>query len=236
VAVEARSRSPRAPALEKELAQAFVDAAKRGAWRAAEAPVTRIYGKPEETVRQVDVNPVTAVLKSMSLEKKLQLLHRRRRGEPVARGRTSSADRIDPTPPPPSWRGMRSPRTAETRRMNALDWAAKLVEENGRELAESFLQAARNGEWRAAEALMNRIYGKPEQPLAVTQPEPSALLAFARSLRSMRSWSSCDGCRRRDRRDGTRAFGRRGCAAVRLAPPDPGSEFDVRSPRYSGSQ
>jgi hypothetical protein len=28
------------------------------------------------------------------------------------------------------------------------------------ELAESFLLAARQGEWRAAEALMNRIYGK----------------------------------------------------------------------------
>jgi hypothetical protein len=29
---------------------------------------------------------------------------------------------------------------------------------------------------------MNRIYGKAEQPLAVTRPEPSALQAFARSL------------------------------------------------------
>jgi hypothetical protein len=36
-------------------------------------------------------------------------------------------------------------------------WAARIVEENGRELAESFLSAARNGDWRAAEALMNRI-------------------------------------------------------------------------------
>src|SRR4026207_572132 len=47
--------------------------------------------------------------------------------------------------------------------MSALDWAAKLVEENGRELAEAFLTAAKRGDWRAAEALMNRIYGKPEQ-------------------------------------------------------------------------
>jgi hypothetical protein len=45
--------------------------------------------------------------------------------------------------------------------VTALDWAAKLVEENGRELAESFLDAARQGDWRAAEGLMNRIYGKP---------------------------------------------------------------------------
>jgi hypothetical protein len=47
--------------------------------------------------------------------------------------------------------------------MTALDWAAKLVEEHSQELAESFLRAARNGDWRAADALMNRIYGKPEQ-------------------------------------------------------------------------
>jgi hypothetical protein len=30
--------------------------------------------------------------------------------------------------------------------MSALDWAAKLVEERGQELAESFLNAARNGD------------------------------------------------------------------------------------------
>jgi hypothetical protein len=29
---------------------------------------------------------------------------------------------------------------------------------------------------------MDRIYGKPEQPLAVMRPEPTALQAFARSL------------------------------------------------------
>src|SRR6188474_2789154 len=54
--------------------------------------------------------------------------------------------------------------------MSALDWAAKIVEEQGRELAESFLSAARNGDWRAAEALMNRIYGKPEQALVARVP------------------------------------------------------------------
>jgi hypothetical protein len=68
----------------RELAQSFVDAAKRGDWRAAEALMNRIYGKPEETVRQVEVNPATAVLKSMSLEEKLELLHNLRRGEPIA--------------------------------------------------------------------------------------------------------------------------------------------------------
>jgi hypothetical protein len=65
--------------------------------------------------------------------------------------------------------------------MDALDWAAKLVEENGRELAESFLSAARNGDWRAAEALMNRIYGRPEQAF-VAQVAPSPALEVVRSM------------------------------------------------------
>jgi hypothetical protein len=52
-----------------------------GDWRAAEALMSRIYGKPEETVRQVEVNPATAVLKSLSLEEKLELLRRLQRGE-----------------------------------------------------------------------------------------------------------------------------------------------------------
>jgi hypothetical protein len=36
------------------------------------------------------------------------------------------------------------------------------VEEHGREIVEVYLAAARNGDWTAAEALMNRIYGKSE--------------------------------------------------------------------------
>jgi hypothetical protein len=76
--------------------------------------------------------------------------------------------------------------------MSALDWAAKLVEENGRELAESFLRAARNGDWRAAEALMNRIYGKPEQALiSVAPPNPAVemirSLSLAEKLELLRS-------------------------------------------------
>ena len=65
--------------------------------------------------------------------------------------------------------------------MSALDWAAKLVEERGQELAESFLNAARDGDWRAADALMNRIYGKPEQAL-VAKVAPSPALDLVRSL------------------------------------------------------
>jgi hypothetical protein len=43
--------------------------------------MSRIYGKPTETVRQVEVNPATAVLKSMSLDEKLELLRRLQDGE-----------------------------------------------------------------------------------------------------------------------------------------------------------
>jgi hypothetical protein len=58
---------------------------------------------------------------------------------------------------------------------------AVAVEENGREIVEVYLAAARKGDWRAAEALMNRIYGKPEQAL-VTQVPPSPALELVRSL------------------------------------------------------
>jgi len=65
--------------------------------------------------------------------------------------------------------------------MTALDWAAKIVEENGRDLAESFLSAARNGDSRAAQALMDRIYGKPMEAtvtLAPPSPIPSVLASM----------------------------------------------------------
>jgi hypothetical protein len=41
--------------------------------------------------------------------------------------------------------------------MTAVDWAAHIVERNGRELAESFLNAARNADWHAVDALTNRF-------------------------------------------------------------------------------
>jgi hypothetical protein len=42
--------------------------------------MNRIYGKPEETVRQVETNPASPVLKSMSLDEKLELLQRLQSG------------------------------------------------------------------------------------------------------------------------------------------------------------
>jgi hypothetical protein len=48
------------------------------------------------------------------------------------------------------------------RRRDALDWAAEAVQEHGKEIAQAFVDAAKRGDWRASEALMNRIYGRPE--------------------------------------------------------------------------
>jgi hypothetical protein len=48
------------------------------------------------------------------------------------------------------------------RKRTALDWMAVAAEEHGREILEVYLQAMRGGDLRAAEALMSRIYGKPE--------------------------------------------------------------------------
>jgi hypothetical protein len=58
-----------------------------------------------------------------------------------------------------------------------LDWPARIVEENGREQAESFLNAARRGDWRAAEALMNRIYAA-----VVAHVAPNPVTDVIRSL------------------------------------------------------
>jgi hypothetical protein len=63
---------------------------------------------------------------------------------------------------------------AEARKMNALDWAAKLVEENGREIYESYLGAIKAGEWRAADSILDRIYGRPTERVEM-KPEPKQI-------------------------------------------------------------
>jgi hypothetical protein len=60
---------------------------------------------------------------------------------------------------------------------------AVAAEEHGREIVEVYLRAMRGGDWRAAEALMNRIYGKPEQALvARVPPNPAAEMIRSLSL------------------------------------------------------
>jgi hypothetical protein len=84
-----------------------------GDWRAADALMNRIYGKRNETVvNHVPASPANAVIASITLEEKLRLLDSLHRREPAAlpRGRTSSADRLDQSPPPQSDFDVRSPR------------------------------------------------------------------------------------------------------------------------------
>lgn len=50
---------------------------------------------------------------------------------------------------------------AELRKRSALDWAAVKLEEHAEELVGTFLVAARDGDWRAAAALIERVHGKP---------------------------------------------------------------------------
>jgi hypothetical protein len=66
----------------REILEVYLQAMRGGDWRAAEALMSRIYGKPEAiVVPHAAPNPTTAVLKSMSLDEKLELLRRLQGGE-----------------------------------------------------------------------------------------------------------------------------------------------------------
>jgi hypothetical protein len=66
----------------REIVEVYLQAMRKGDWRAAEALMSRIYGKPTETVvTHTPASPARAVLASMTLEEKLELLHSLRRGE-----------------------------------------------------------------------------------------------------------------------------------------------------------
>jgi hypothetical protein len=58
---------------------------------------------------------------------------------------------------------------------------AVAAEEHGREILEVYQQAMRGGDWRAAEALMSRIYGKPTDTV-VTHTPPSPEKAVLASM------------------------------------------------------
>ena len=64
------------------MAESFLNAARNGDWRAADALMGRIYGKPEAAVvAHVAPNPAAGMIRSLSLEEKLELLRRLQRGE-----------------------------------------------------------------------------------------------------------------------------------------------------------
>jgi hypothetical protein len=69
----------------REIVEVYLQAMRKGDWRAAEALMSRIYGKPEAAVvAHVAPNPMADVIRSLSLAEKLELLHRLRQGEAVA--------------------------------------------------------------------------------------------------------------------------------------------------------
>jgi hypothetical protein len=66
----------------REIVEVYLRAMRGGDWRAAEALMSRIYGKPEAAVvAHLPPNPALPVLKSLSLDEKLELLRRLQRGE-----------------------------------------------------------------------------------------------------------------------------------------------------------
>ena len=48
---------------------------------------------------------------------------------------------------------------------------ALTVEDRAQEIIKCFLAAIRGGDWRAAEALLMRVYGKPQEKVEVTIPQ-----------------------------------------------------------------
>jgi hypothetical protein len=44
------------------------------------------------------------------------------------------------------------------------------LEEHAEEIVQCFLTSAREGDWRAADALITRVYGKPQEKLEVSKP------------------------------------------------------------------
>jgi hypothetical protein len=82
----------------REIAEVYLQAMRKGDWRAAEALMNRIYGKPEAAVvAHIPQNPALPVLKSMSLEEKLELLRRLQGGELADTG--SAVPIVEAVPP-----------------------------------------------------------------------------------------------------------------------------------------
>ena len=73
--------------------------------------------------------------------------------------------------------------------------AALVVEEQSEAIVECFMAAIRDGDWRAAEALLTRVFGKPAEKVEVSQPQTleeveELSLAQIRELRRLHSVGS----------------------------------------------
>jgi hypothetical protein len=59
---------------------------------------------------------------------------------------------------------------AEERSKTLRDLLHDRLEEHAEEIVQCFLASAREGDWRAADALITRVYGKPQDRLEVSKP------------------------------------------------------------------
>lgn len=78
---------------------------------------------------------------------------------------------------------------ARKRGLTAKDLLAQKLEEHAEEVVDALLQAIRDGDWRAGEAWLTRVYGKPAEPekgadagLDLTQLSASELEAMRKRL------------------------------------------------------
>jgi hypothetical protein len=51
----------------------------------------------------------------------------------------------------------------EARKLSVLDWTARKLEEKAEQIVDSYLRAGEQGDWRALDALVNRVYGRPTE-------------------------------------------------------------------------
>jgi hypothetical protein len=58
---------------------------------------------------------------------------------------------------------------AEERRKTLRDLLHDRLEEHGEEIVQCFLASAREGDWRAADALITRVYGRPQEKLELSR-------------------------------------------------------------------
>jgi hypothetical protein len=86
---------------------------------------------------------------------------------------------------------------AERRKLGSLGLAEKLVQEQAELIIGVFIEAIKKGDWRAAEALLQRVYGKPAEKVEVSQPQSveeveQMSLAEIRQLRAVTERDSSD--------------------------------------------
>jgi hypothetical protein len=105
-------------------------------------------------------------------------------------------DRLDPAKASAASAIARRKRS-EARKMGALAALERVVQERGEEIAACFMRGVESGDWRAAAAMLERIYGKARERVEVTQPTSveqveQMSLAEIRQLRAVTELDSSD--------------------------------------------